>query len=187
MSEESALNVVVEGPTDASILRALLSKAQKAKMRFYSAGGRISLASVARNLLVHEGTPVLVVMDADTHNLGHAEELQDMTKLAMRTVAPSVPSDTFAFIPTIEAIFFESPQALQRLLGKRVPEEKLEEGAIAPRETLAKLLGDDGSKRKFPEWVTRIPPDIASQLASGRQASAFNATIDSMLSSPAKP
>jgi hypothetical protein len=186
MSKEAALNIVVDGPTDAAILRALLSKAQKESMRFYSAGGRVSRASLARNLLVHEGSPVLVVMDADTHNPSHAEELQDMTKVAMRTIAPSVPCDTFAFIPTIEAIFFEAPKALQRLLGKKIPEEKLEQGAIAPKQTLAKLLGVNGSASKFPEWLSRITPDIGSELASGPQASALMATIDAMLPSPAK-
>src|SRR5437762_12025506 len=89
MSTPSNLSVVVEGPNDAHIIRAVLEKDLAGKLRFFAAGGRVSLATVGRNILVHEGGQVLLVMDSDTRNQRLVDELQSMAFTATSGVAPS--------------------------------------------------------------------------------------------------
>ena len=75
MTLQSSLYIVVEEPADAHIIRGILGKELAGKLRFFAASGRLSLATVGRNILVHEGGPVLLVMDADTRNQQLVERL----------------------------------------------------------------------------------------------------------------
>src|SRR5262249_14600524 len=141
-----SLYIVVEGQTDADLIRSILGKDLAGKLRFFAASGRVSLATVGRNILVHEGGPVLLVMDADTTNPHLVNELQSMAFLATSGVAPPDLArlrdwvKVFAFVPEIEVIFFEAPRSLEVIVGKKVPEEKVQEGLLAPKATLEKIL-----------------------------------------------
>jgi hypothetical protein len=190
MTLQSSLYIVVEGPTDAQIIRNILGKELAGRLRFFATSGRTSLATVARNLLVHEGGPVLLVMDADTRNPQLVGELRSMTLMATSGVLPpNLPrlSDwvqVFAFVPEIEVIFFEAPQSLEIILGKKIPEEKVQEGLLAPKATLAKLLGE--GKVDYQTLVTSLSPEVASILASSSQAQALKTVIESMITPAVK-
>lgn len=66
MTTEQGLKVIVEGLTDAKILRAILGEALSKKVQIFAGQGRASLATVGRNILFHEGGPVLLVRDSET-------------------------------------------------------------------------------------------------------------------------
>ncbi len=68
MTTQPTLTLVVEGPSDAEFVRAVLGKELTKQTRFFIGRGKMSLASLGRNILVDQGGPVLVVMDADTTN-----------------------------------------------------------------------------------------------------------------------
>jgi hypothetical protein len=186
MSTQASLSVVVEGPADARIIRAVLGKELSAALRFFATGGRASLATIGRNILVHEGDPVLLVMNSYTRNQHLVEELQSMAFVATSGMAPSGPARSggwvkvFSFVPEIEVLFFEAPQSLELILGKKVPEEKIEEGLLAPEAVLLKVFGN--GQINYETLATGMSPEVASLLAGGKQAQALRATIESMLS-----
>jgi hypothetical protein len=190
MTHPSSLFVVVEGPSDARAIRGILGGDLAAKLRLFAAGGGMSRATLARNLLVHEGGPILVVMDADTTNPQLVDEQKSMAFLAISSVAP--PSVTglrdwvkvFAFVPEMEVIFFEAPAALEAMVGKRVSEEKLQRGLLAPKATLLKLLAD--CNIKYETFTANINPQVASILASGAQAHALITMTESLLTMAAE-
>src|SRR5207247_1052519 len=135
MTTPTILRVVVEGRVDAVLLRSILCQESKTTVRFYSAEGGLSLLTVGRNLLVHEGGPVLVVMDSDTLNPEQSRASQALARYALGSVAPGEVFDVFVFHPEIEVVFFEAPQVLERLLGRPIPPEVVREGLLVPKQT----------------------------------------------------
>src|SRR5438445_6796369 len=117
MTTEHGLKIIVEGITDAKIIRAILGEALSKKVRIFAGKGRASLATVGRNVLFHEGGPVLLVMDSDTLDPQLTAELQSMNRVAMSgaitsgvqlpvpTAAESPQFRVFTFVPEIEAVF----------------------------------------------------------------------------------
>ena len=85
----------------------------------------------------------------------------------------------FVFVPEIEVIFFEAPQSLEIILGEKIPKEKVEEGLLAPKATLNKIL--DEHKASYAAMVANINPQAVSALAAARQAQALKTTIESMM------
>jgi hypothetical protein len=183
MSQRARLHIVVEGRTDAQIIRAIVGKDLAGSLRFFASGGRTSLATMGRNILVHEGGPVLVVMDADTTNQRLVDDQKSLTYLAMSGVAPTGYSGlsdrvkVFAFVPEIEVIFFEVPQVLESILGKPVSEEQVQEGVLTPKTALAKILGAS----QVLTLAAGLTPQAAELLASGQQAQSLKETIGSMM------
>jgi hypothetical protein len=170
MTNQPGLKVIVEGPSDAQIVRAIVGKELASRLRVFAPQGLASLATVGRNVLVHEGGPVLLVMDSDTLDPQLTAELQAMNMVAMSGAitpgaAPPVFPDSpasqfkvFTFVPEIEAVFFEAPQALDRLLGEEPPQGKVKSGQFAPRQTLLDLLDHAGSHRDYQAQLADLDP-----------------------------
>ncbi len=187
MTAPASLNVVVEGPTDARIIRTVLGRALAEKLRFYAAQGRASLATVGRNLLVHEGGPVLLVWDADTLNPRLSEEMRAMTRAALGGVAPGGLFEVFTFIPEIEVIFFEAPQALESVLGRKIAKEELREGQLVPRATLGRLLPNEKAGGDCQRLLDGMDARAADALARGKQARALREAVESLLALVVSP
>jgi 5S rRNA maturation endonuclease (ribonuclease M5) len=58
--------IVVEGPTDAAILRKILPSESLQQVKFIDGEGKYSAVSMARKLLMTEQIPTVLVIDADT-------------------------------------------------------------------------------------------------------------------------
>jgi hypothetical protein len=193
MTLQPSLKIVVEGVTDAQLVRAILGDELARESRFFAAQGRISLATVGRNILVHEGGPVLLVMDSDTLNPQLAAERQALNMVALRgaitsgaplSIVPALdtmPFKVFTFMPEIEAVFFEAPQALDQLLGKTTPQEKIKEGTFIPKKILAELLGDGKAPRDYQELLSHLDPKSQHALAAGPQARNLKAMVEALL------
>lgn len=190
MTAERGLKIIVEGATDAQIIRAILGEDLSNKVRIFAAQGLASLATLGRNVLFHEGGPVLLVMDSDTLDPQLTAELRSMTRVAMSGALTSgvqfpVPATAespqfrvFTFVPEIEAVFFEAPPALEHMLGKAPSQEKLKDGRRVPKETLTELLNETDGARSYHAFLSRIDPAVAS----GPQARALRQQVESMLS-----
>lgn len=168
---EPALTIVVEGHSDVELVRALLGKELADSVRFFVGQGKLSLTSLARNILVDDGGPVFVVMDADTTNQQKADEQKGMVRLALSQVATPSDYSVFLFTPAIEAVFFEAPEALRGLLNRDVPSTTLRDGLLIPKATLTTLLGENAAMNGH------INPHISELLAISKQASAFREAV----------
>jgi hypothetical protein len=156
------LTVVVEGNADAVILKHLLA-AEDMHLRFFAANGRLSLASVARNILIHDAGNVMVVGDADTHDDDRVREDRATIRLALRHVAPEQNFDVFLFLPELEAIFFEVPSVLRASgVAQATPQRE-------PKRALQALIGG----REIRQWAAALTPESWADLRQGPQASQF--------------
>jgi len=197
MTAQPGLTIIVEGVTDAQLIRAILGDDIAKKVRFYAGQGRASLATVGRNVLIHEGGPVLLVMDSDTLNPQLTAELQALNLAALTgplTAGVQRPAmaepgtsqfQVFTFVPQIEAVFFEAPDVLDRLIGKKPPQEKVKEGHFIPKQVLAELLANGMAPRDYKMVLEHLGPTAQQALATGPQASNLKATVESLLAEAA--
>lgn len=197
MTPQPSLKIVVEGITDAQLVRAILGDEVAKKTHIYAAQGLASLETIARNVLFHEGGPVLLVMDSDTLNPQLTAELESLSIAAMNSPVTSgiqfpveIKSDgplfkVFAFVPEIEAVFFESPKVLDRLLGKKPPEEKIKEGHLVPKQVLSELLANGKTQADYQGLLSQLDPQSRHALAAGTQAGRFKAMAESLLADAA--
>ncbi len=170
------LIIVTEGKTDVLIIRKLLSAELTCGIRFFAAQGRESLVTLGRNLLVHEGGPVLLVMDVATAELQSRGDMTAETMRALGAVGAPGAFDVFAFTPEIEVVFFEAPDALQRVLKTTLTVNVLKEGLVKPKPTLMQLMVEVGIPntevliRKFDEEATQ-------SISRGKQAMALREKV----------
>ena len=181
MSTANDLSVVVEGRADALVLGRVIGRALSLKPRFYAGGGSLALASLARNILVHDGGPVLVVMDADTTDGGTAAEGCAMTQAALRQVSGDGAFDVFAFVPQLEVAFFESPDVLRRHLASTPGPNELERGKYDPARMLKTLLARDG--RSVESFYRQLDEQDVDALLGGRQMAQLTRVADELFSS----
>ena len=76
MTRTRELTLVLEDMNAVLVMKALYSDVGGRKTQFYSGDGEVNLASLARNILVHEGAPVFVPARNECH-LRHALDCSD--------------------------------------------------------------------------------------------------------------
>ncbi len=181
------LTVICEGQSDTRLIRKLLSHELTGDMKFYASQGRVSLVSLARNVMVHEGGPILLAMDAESTNPHVIRELEAMATVALSGagsggtfLATRGLFKVFMFIPELEVVFFEAPAALERIIGKALSKEIVDEGLMAPTATLVKLTGD--SKLLAVDLLSRkLDEEAIEILREGKQAIAFRENVNDLL------
>jgi hypothetical protein len=160
-------------------------------MRFYASQGKVSAVTVGRNILVHEGGPVLLAIDSDTLDIERQRE-DEATALAAIEVAYATDFITmqplfkvFTFRPCIEVVFFEAPKALERLLEKQVDERTIEEGRARPKQLLQELYG---AKESFwlEKLIRQIDEPMQDLLRQGEQATRLREMVLSFVPAAAK-
>jgi len=175
----NSLSLVVEGKCDVALLRRYLPPMHKTHLRFFAAGGGMSLATVARNLLVMEPGDVLVVMDGDSLNRSRVEDDRCMMLAALRSMSDDSRFDVFAFVPAHEILFFEAPQVLQRHLDLSVlTPALLDRGLYDPIGTLETLL--KGTGYTLASWPATLTPADGDDLRKGAQGAALVAMLRSL-------
>ena len=175
---EMPLLIVVEGKRDATVLRRLLPR-KFSHARFFAAGGRSSVETVARNILVHESGAVMIVADADTNDSERAHDDRIAMQVALRNVASDGRFDVFLFVPTIEVLFFEYPAVLETL-RKDISHDHLlvQHGRDLPQRSLSTLL----DQRSLESWMAELSEADWEQLRKGEQAQSLLESIDSLMS-----
>ena len=142
------LRVITESLDNVHLIRILLAHELSPGMKFYASRGGVSPVTVGRNILVHEGGPVLIAVDSHTLDLEHQSEIEATASAAIGGLFHSADNfamkslfGVFTFLPSAEVVFFEAPDAMRRVLGKEIDERTIEEGKARPRQTLQTLFG----------------------------------------------
>jgi hypothetical protein len=163
---DSELIVVVNQGEDAVLLRRLLSRALHLSASFYSGRGA-SLVTLARNLLVHEGGPVLVVIDTNTSHPDTVDEIRGTARFAVRLLADDSAFHLHGFVPQLEVIFYEAPGVLARRFHREIAGMELELGLLDPRRQLDRLLAGNGTDR--PAFYRALTDDDLDEVLRGEQ------------------
>ena len=125
---KSSPTLIVEGRSDAVILRKLLGEKIPTPFRFFASQGRMSLTSLARNVLVHEPDPVVIILDADTATASKAESEQAN---ALESMYPSTRYRVFAFTPSLDKVIEDVVR--KEFSESNIPPEKLEQIRAHPQ------------------------------------------------------
>jgi len=180
------LRIIAESPSDIHFIRKLLYRELVSEMKFYASQGKVSAVTVARNILVHEGGPVLLAIDSDTLDI---ERQREYEATALAAVEVAYARDyimmqpifkVFTFRPCIEVVFFEAPNALELLLGKAVDERTIEEGKARPKQLLQKLYGIKESSW-LETLIRKIDEPMQDLLRTGEQATQLRETVLSFM------
>ncbi len=134
------VHVVVDGQTDQVLLEKLLHDLEESiQIQFHVVERKLSAHTLARTLQVKRGEPVALVLDADTNNTRMAEEEQSMYESYLNFTSKGVPFIVVLIRPSIEEIFFESPDILSDITGKPLDSKDIMAGKAAPRLYLTEL------------------------------------------------
>jgi hypothetical protein len=177
-----SLKIVVEGRSDIAILRRLLIPRESYGFGFYAGGGRLSVTTLGRNILVHEGGPLMIVIDADTLTPKTAAETCDSIRSALRSVSADGSFDVFAFVPELEVLFFEASKVLVQRFGmEKVNELVIERGHYRPKAVLEDILRSVGLSRE--DFYKALSDEDVEELRSGDQARRLIEAVDLLVSS----
>ncbi len=102
-----------------------------------------------RSFLVRRRTPLAVLMDADSLDRTVIEDRRESTEEFIQAAAGSIPVKVVMVVPEIEAWFFTVPEAIERVLGGRPPDDLLALGSRDPKGILQQL-----SRRSKSGWDT---------------------------------
>jgi hypothetical protein len=132
--------IVVEGPTDEVILRALLPDEVLDSLVIVPVGSRSSPVSIARTLLVTKHKPVVLLTDSDTRNETRLQEQRQTTEELLKAVSGKIPVKVILCVPEIETVFFHAPQVIERVFGGGMPKELFLLARDRPKEILSELF-----------------------------------------------
>ena len=180
-----SLSIIVEGRSDETLLKRLVIQPADCEFRFYTSEGRVALETIGRNVLVHKGGPVLVVMDAETLNPSKAEEERGMARFLLQRFSTPEFSDAVAFVPALKVIFFETPGVLIRRFGAdAVTESIIERGHYLPDDTLARVLSPAGLSQE--DFFKSLTSKELEEVRRGSQASKLIAAVEKLAAAAAQ-
>jgi hypothetical protein len=131
--------IFVEGPTDANFIRRILPQEVLRDAEVVPSGGSSGIPSLARSVLVRRKKPIAVVMDSDSLDPDVIEDLQQSTEDLIRAADASIPVKVILTVPEIESWFFAAPEAIERILGMKVPNDLIPLGKRDPAGVLNQL------------------------------------------------
>ncbi|MEM7795327.1 MAG: hypothetical protein AAF579_12875 [Cyanobacteria bacterium P01_C01_bin.118] len=129
--------IVVEGPSDAKILRALLDETLLEDVKFINGEGKYGAETMARSLLLDRQIPVLLVIDADTSNPEAIHSYQQDLDFLTRSAAVGTPYKILQAVPTIEAVFLQDRSLFEHLIGRQFTDLEWQLGQKDPKELLS--------------------------------------------------
>jgi hypothetical protein len=133
--------IVVEGPSDAAILRAVLPRELLADVKFINGQGRYGAESMTRKLLMTERLPTVLVVDADADDAAIVQEQQQDLEFLLKQAAAGVSYQILLAVPEIEAVFFQNRDVLEALLGHHLTDLEWHLAQQQPRALLATMPG----------------------------------------------
>ncbi|HEX2079904.1 MAG TPA: hypothetical protein VHG08_19460 [Longimicrobium sp.] len=140
--------------------------------------------TLARNLLVHEGGPVLVVIDGDTIEPDKVVEERELTRATLRVLADDSQFEVFVFAPQLDVAFYEAPSILLRHLGWEGRGAELELGLVDSARRLRMLLEQRGLNRE--EFYRGLCDEDIDELLRGPQMTRLIAAAEALLSVQAR-
>ena len=148
--------IVVEGSSDAQILRALIEPALLKEIKFINGEGKYGAETMARSLLLDRHIPVLLVIDADTSNPEAIHNYQQDLDFLTRSAAVGTPYKILQAVPTIEAIFLQDRSLFEQLIGRQFTDLEWQLGQKQPRELLSQHPA--GAKAFIQSTLSQLNP-----------------------------
>ncbi len=128
--------IVVEGPSDAQILRAMLDQTLLEDVKFINGEGKYGAETMARSLLLDRHIPVILVIDADTSNPDAIHSYQQDLDFLTRSAAVGTPYKILQAVPTIEAVFLQDRSLFEQLIEHQFTDLEWQLGQKEPKELL---------------------------------------------------
>lgn len=172
--------IIAEGLHDIVLLKKYLPHMEGLSLRWFAAQGKISLSTLARNILVHEGGPVFIVADSDTLKERRMEDERAMLLALLGNVAGREAFEVFCYMPEHEVVFFEAPQILQNYFKEKLEPHIIELGKRDAKHTLDTLLKPRGITRA--QWYDELTQQDCEALRRGDQATKLLEKFDQLLS-----
>lgn len=146
--------IVVEGPTGAMILRAILPKDLLQDVKFINGQGGYGAISFARKLLMTERIPTAIVIDADAGQEAVVETQRQDLDFLLQQAAADVPYRLLLAVPEIETVFFQNRGLLEELLGRQFTDLEWHLAQQQPRLLLNSFPG--GSSGFVPQALAKL-------------------------------
>jgi hypothetical protein len=156
--------IIMEGQTDAAILRALLPPELLKACHLMPTAGRSTLVSVARTHLIKHQAPTAVLLDTDTLDPTIIAERIQTTRYLMGAVAGDTPFDIIYCVPHIEAIHFEDTAALQRIFPHFGNVFLLQFAKTQPKDQLELLFQKGGGPRTLNAFLNQLSSEDVEKL-----------------------
>lgn len=133
--------IIVEGATDAAILKKLLPANLLKDVDIMVGGGAYGARSLAFSLLAKRQQPVALVLDADTNDEQLIRERMDFSRWSLQQGSVNTPFEVFIAKPTIEAVFFQDRSLLETVTQHKFTELEWKLAKLQPQEILANEPG----------------------------------------------
>ncbi|HET7231041.1 MAG TPA: hypothetical protein VFJ16_13605 [Longimicrobium sp.] len=134
------VTIFVEGTAEQNLLGRLLADLPAAvNVRVVAAGNADDARPRARKELLFHQRPTLLVIDADSVDADRVEQQQRELEAYLAWGGNGLPYQVVQFVPTMEAVFFDAPDVLEHLVGRKVDELMLAAGEIAPKAVLQRI------------------------------------------------
>jgi hypothetical protein len=160
--------IIMEGQTDAAILRALLPSQLLKACDLMPTTGRSTLVSIARTHLIKNHAPTAVLLDTDTLDPTIIAERIQTTRYLMAAVAGDTPFDIIYCIPHLEAIFFERTTALERIFPHFDKVFILQFAKTQPKDQLELLFQRGGGPKTLNAFLDQLTSDDVQKLRALR-------------------
>lgn len=105
--------LVTEGPTDATLMKSLLSSAYLFDIQVFVGGGKSPAVSLGTSLALNSTASVAILVDADTTDLKRLKEQHDIFDDLQRRSLLKGNCKLFLAMPTLEEELFPSLEDLQ--------------------------------------------------------------------------
>jgi hypothetical protein len=116
--------LVVEGRTDAILMRPLIETADIPNVEIVDAGGKSSAMSLGNSIAMSRVSPVAVLVDADTTDRKSIEEQQTVFADLQRYARSGISCRLFLAMPTLEEDLFPSSQDFTRIYDLKLTERQ---------------------------------------------------------------
>ena len=134
--------VVAEGPSDVTVLSALLANVVSADdVKVVDAGGKSSAVSLARTFLATRSASVALIVDADATAAELVGEMQAELEDSLAAVAPRKRFGVFLTVPSLEICLFQDEAGLQNQFGDALSPELIVQSRYEPKGVIRQLLG----------------------------------------------
>jgi hypothetical protein len=153
----SRCNVVVEGPADEVLLRAVLQiPVGNEQVAFLVAGGWSAADSLARSLLANRRGDVAVIVDADSVDPNLVEDRKRFLNHSLASIPTPARRLALVFSPEIEVVLFETKSLVDEFVGSPVSDTDFVQGQYEPKKILEKLIGKATLRRTIAERVLKL-------------------------------
>ena len=156
--------IVVEGTSDAAVVRALLPTKLRAAYPLVPVGERSNISSFAQTLLVKHKEPLAVMVDTDSLDPGVIYERYVTISQLLAAVAGGTPFKVVLCIPVIEVIFFNAPDILERLFPNVDLNSYVMFYKKQPKEVLDFLFEHGGGPKNLAELLDNLTENDAERL-----------------------